>query len=57
MKIKALKDFQSVLFDMIKGEIKEVELDAYTLKNWVENGLIEVFKQAKNKSVSTDETK
>jgi hypothetical protein len=44
MKIKALKEFQSPIVSMEKGEVKEVELDDYTLQNWTENGLIEEVK-------------
>lgn len=40
MKIKALKEFQSPIVSMEKDEVKEVELDDYTLQNWTENGLI-----------------
>lgn len=55
MNIKALKTFYSALVNMVEGEVKELELDAYTIKNWVENGLIEEVKQDK-KSVQTDES-
>jgi hypothetical protein len=53
MKVKALKDFQSSIVSMEKGEVKEVELDEYTLKNWTENGFIEEVKS--KKSVKDDE--
>lgn len=53
MKIKAKKEFQSAVVHMFAGEERELELDAYTLQNWVENGLIEDVK----KPVNTDENK
>jgi hypothetical protein len=54
VKIKALKDIQSSIVFMEKGEVREIELDEYTLKNWTENSLIEEVKETKKK-VKPDE--
>jgi hypothetical protein len=55
MKIKALKTFYSAIVNMVEDEVKDVEIDAYTFENWVENGLIEEVKQSGKKSVQTNE--
>jgi hypothetical protein len=46
-KLKFLKTFVSAIGSFVEGETKELELDAYTLENWVENGLIEEVKEKK----------
>jgi hypothetical protein len=46
-KLKFLKSFISALGSFAEGEVKELELDDYTLQNWVENGLIEEVKEKK----------
>lgn len=57
MKVKALKHFYSSILNAAEGEIYDIELDAYTLKNWAENGLIEEVKVKKGqkKVVTPDE--
>jgi hypothetical protein len=46
-KLKFLKTFVSAIGSFVEGEVKELELDAYTLNNWVGNGLIEEVKGKK----------
>jgi hypothetical protein len=53
MKIKALKSIQSSIVVMEKDDVREIELDEYTLKNWTENGLIEEVKSGRKKAPET----
>ena len=56
MKVKALKHFNSAILNAAEGEIYDVGIDDYTLKNWVENGLIEEVKvKVSKKKVTKDE--
>lgn len=58
MKFKAKKSFHSALGTFEEGVIYDVELDTYTLENWVENGLIGLISEVKGtKSVRKDENK
>jgi hypothetical protein len=54
-KLKFLKTFISGIGAFEKDVIQEVELDDYTLNNWVENGLVEEVKG--KKTVTNDESK
>jgi hypothetical protein len=53
-KLKLLKTFISALGSFAEGEIRELELDTYTLENWVENGLVEEVKGKKTVSKDAD---
>lgn len=60
MKFKAKKSFHSALGTFEEGKTYELELDAYTIENWVENGLIGLIsevKMPKKKVVTEDESK
>jgi hypothetical protein len=53
-KLNILKSFVSAIGSFAEGEVKELELDTYTLQNWVENGLIEEVKGKKTVSKDAD---
>jgi hypothetical protein len=55
MKIKALKEFQSMILSMDEGEVRDLELDSYILNSWIGSGLIEEVKKVNKKSVKTNE--
>jgi hypothetical protein len=57
MKFKAKKSFHSALGTFEKGIEYDIELDTYTLENWVENGLIGLISEVKkpNKKVVTED--
>lgn len=59
MKIKVKKTFHSALGNFEEGMEYDIELDTYTLENWVENGLIGLVSEAKTakKVVTKDESK
>ena len=46
-KLKFLKTFVSGIGTFEKDTVQELELDDYTLNNWVENGLVEEVKEKK----------
>jgi hypothetical protein len=46
-KIKFLQSFISSIGTFEKDVVQEIELDEYTLNNWVENGLVEEVKEKK----------
>jgi hypothetical protein len=46
-KIKFLQSFISSIGTFEKDVVQEIELDDYTLNNWVENGLVEEVKEKK----------
>jgi hypothetical protein len=58
MKFKAKKTFHSAFGTFEEGKTYDIELDTYTLENWVENGLIGLVsevKAPKKKVVTEDE--
>jgi hypothetical protein len=46
-KLKFLKSFVSAIGSFAEGEVQDLDIDTYTLENWVENGLIEEVKGKK----------
>ena len=46
-KLKILKSFVSAIGSFDEGDSLELDIDAYTLQNWVECGLIEEVKAVK----------
>lgn len=59
MKFKAKISFHSAFGTFEEGMEYDIELDTYTLENWVENGLIGLVSEAKTakKVVTKDESK
>jgi hypothetical protein len=53
-KIKFLQTFVSGIGTFEKDTVQELELDAYTLQNWTESGLIEEVKEAKSVKKDAD---
>jgi hypothetical protein len=53
-KLKFLKTFISAIGSFVEGEIKELEIDAYTQQNWAENGLVEEVKEKKTVKKDAD---
>jgi hypothetical protein len=53
MKVKALREFQSIILSMDEGEVRDLELDPYILDSWISSGLIEEVKV--KKKVKADE--
>jgi hypothetical protein len=53
-KLKFLKTFVSAIGSFVEGEVKELEIDTYTLNNWVENGLVEEVKEKKTVTKDAD---
>jgi hypothetical protein len=46
-KLKFLKSFISAIGSFNEGDSQELDIDAYTLQNWVECGLVEEVKEKK----------
>jgi hypothetical protein len=53
-KLKFVKTFVSGIGAFEKDTVQELELDAYTLNNWVENGLVEEVKGKKTVKKDAD---
>jgi hypothetical protein len=53
-KLKFLKSFVSAIGSFAEGDSQELEIDTYTLQNWVECGLIEEVKEKKTVKKDAD---
>jgi hypothetical protein len=54
MKVKALRNFQSIILSMEENEVRELELDASTSESWISSGLIEEVKEAPKRKVKVN---
>jgi hypothetical protein len=56
MKVRALKDFQSIILSMVEGEENDLEIESHILESWISSGLIEEVKVKRSKkSVKSDD--
>lgn len=57
LKVKFIKNLESILGKYLEGEVHDLEHDAYTIENWIDTGYCEAVEKVKAKLVKKDENK